>query len=114
MRNNNRLYVILFMLLLAVPGQALANFTVTIVNETKESVSVYPKQHDCLHNPNYFEKTLAAYATIQVHAKWEHECGAQDVEVCRRDSHNCVWIDIEMKNYRTIKLKNDGKIKLEK
>lgn len=39
-------------------------------------IDIYPSDHLCIDHPNYFEKTVPALSSIQVHAKWFSACPA--------------------------------------
>lgn len=51
------------------PATAFAEYTVTIENSTGKHVHIKPGGPGCIHDPNYFDKDLAAGEKIQVHAQ---------------------------------------------
>ena len=83
-------------ILIGLPIQALAEFTVTFHNENGFPVAVYPRSHECLHHPNYFEKTVPARGSVQAHAKWYTDKGCEGiVKICRGDTSvkgHCVTV----------------------
>jgi hypothetical protein len=74
------------------PGQAAAEYTVTFANETDKDVKIAPgDNHECIHNPSNFEKTVPANDSIRVTANW-FVCTVLPnpfIDICREDTRHC-------------------------
>ena len=106
----NRPWSVIFLLLGLIPGQALAEYTVTINNEDNKPVEVYPGKHQCIHHPEYFNKTVKSKQTIQVHAKWISACNNKYIEVCRRDTGKCSIEGGDDMDDKNLVLTGDGRV----
>lgn len=109
-------------LLLALATPALADYTVTITNDNPKAIDVVHKEHYCIHDPDWFDKTVPASGKIEVHAKWfspsdDPSCltagtGAGTVplvEVCRKDTGKCGIVNWQNNDKRVL-LTSEGSV----
>lgn len=61
------------------PAVALADFTVTIKNETDAPVQIEPRRHYCIHDPTNFHKLIPSGESVQIAANWVDGCGGLEM-----------------------------------
>ena len=109
-------------LLLALGSPAFAEYTVTITNATSAAIDVVHKDHYCIHDPSYFDKTVPANGKVEVHANWftvadgpgcmTSGAGAGTVpiiQVCRTDTNKCGTVNYTNNDKRVL-LTTEGSV----